>query len=143
MKVIGFNFIKVNAERYAKFNLENLKINAKMDISSIESLKSTLLNTGEDIIGVEFVYSLQYEPDSAKIELAGNVICSLEPKLAKEILKEWKDKNIPEDFKMMIFNLILKKASLKSLELEDELGLPYHIPLPSLKKGNNQNKAEN
>lgn len=142
MKIVGFNFTQINAER-SKAEAEQIKINAKMDISSIESLKSSLFNTGEDLLGVEFSYSLQYEPEFAKIDLKGNVVLSVEPKIAKEVLKEWKDKKTPEDFKVSLFNVILRKANLKSLELEDELGLPSHIPLPSLRKNEHQEKNEN
>jgi hypothetical protein len=141
MKVIGFNFTKINAE-VSNSNLTQLKINAKMDISSIDSLKSSLLNTGEDIIGVGFTYSLQYEPNFAKIDFTGNLIFSIEPKLAEEILNEWKDKKIPEKFKIFLFNVILRKSNLKALELEDELGLPPHISFPSLKKSDSSESKE-
>lgn len=134
MKVIGFNFSKISAERSQK-SLDNVKINTKMNISSIEPLKSNLLNTNEDIINVEFNYSLNYEPELAKIELKGNIILSVEPKLAKEILKDWKDKKTSEDFRIPLLNIIFKKSSLKSLQLEEELALPSHLPMPSFKKG--------
>jgi len=34
---------------------------------------------------------------------------------------------------LAITNIILQKASIKALELEEELGLPPHIRLPSVK----------
>ena len=141
MKVIGFSFVKLNAER-SNSNLNQLNISAKMDISSINSLKSNISTTGEDLIGVEFTYSLQYEPDFAKIDLAGHIIFSVDSLLAKDILKEWEEKKIPEDFKIFLFNVILRKSNLKTLELEDELGLPPHISLPSMKKGELKEKKE-
>lgn len=141
MKVVGFNFTRINAE-LTNPTIKQAKINAGLNISSINSLKSSLLNTGEDILGVEFEYSLQYEPDFAKISLSGNVLFSLESKFAKEILKEWKEKKIHEEFKTILFNFILKKASLKALELEDELNIPSHIPLPSLKQDKDKGSKE-
>ena len=33
-----------------------------------------------------------------------------------------------------LFNIILRKANVKALELEEQIGLPLHIPLPTLKK---------
>ena len=60
-------------------------------------------------------------------------------KKIKEILKQWKNKKISEDFKIPLFNLILRKSNVKTLELEEEMGLPLHIPLPHLK---NQKKTE-
>jgi hypothetical protein len=141
MKVVGFNFTKLSAERY-KLSLEKTKINSKMNISSIESIKSSLLSTGEDFLNVEFNYSLTYEPEFANIELKGNVILSVEPKLAKTILNDWKEKTTSEEFRLPLLNIILKKATLKSLELEEELGLPIHLPLPSLKKEQKSEQKE-
>jgi len=141
MNIVGFNFTKMSIER-SKLPTEKVKVNTKMSISSIESIKSSLLNTGEDLLGVEFTYSLDYEPEFAKIEFKGNLIISIEPKLAREVLKDWKDKKTSEEFRIPILNVILKKANLKALELEDELGLPPHLPLPSFKKEEKSEKKE-
>ena len=46
-----------------------------------------------------------------------------------------KDKKMPENFRMTLFNLILRKSSLKALQLEEEMNLPTHIQLPTLKIG--------
>ena len=62
------------------------------------------------------------------------IIFSLDPKDAKQVLKEWESKKINEKFKMDLFSVILRKSNIKSLELEEELNLPLHIPLFSLKK---------
>ena len=42
-------------------------------------------------------------------------------------------KNLPEEFRLSVFNLILKKSSLKALQLEEELNIPLHIAMPFLK----------
>ena len=141
MNIVGFNFTKMNIER-SKLPTEKVKVNTKMSISAIESIKSNLLNTGEDLLGVEFTYSLEYEPEFAKIEFKGNIIISLEPKLAKEVLKEWESKRTTEEFRIPILNVILRKANLKALQLEDELGLPPHLPLPSFRKEEKSDKKE-
>ncbi len=133
MRIIGFNFNKINIE---KFNdkIENLKINTKIDVSEIKNIKSDFFKTKEELIKVKFTYGINYDPDFAKIEFAGIVLLAIEPKMAKDVLKEWKDKKMSEDFRMILFNIILRKSNLKALELEDEMNLPIHIPLPSLKK---------
>jgi hypothetical protein len=51
----------------------------------------------------------------------------------KEILKQWESHIIPEEFKIPLFNIILKKSNFKALELEEDLLLPSHIPMPSIK----------
>lgn len=135
MKLVKFDFKKINVERF-KDTTESLKINTKLDISSIDSLKSDILKTKEELLKVEFVYSVFYEPEFAKIELAGRVVLAVEPRMARDILKGWKDKETSDEFRIFMFNVILRKSNIKALQLEEELGLPPHVPLPSINKEN-------
>jgi hypothetical protein len=57
-----------------------------------------------------------------------------ESKIIKDFIKQWKQKKLPEEHRILIFNVILKKSNLKAMQLEDELNLPLHIPLPSVKE---------
>ncbi len=137
MKVLGFNFNKISIERFPK-KAEGLKINTDISILGIDSVNSDLFKTKEEFLDVRFSYKINYDPDYAKVEFLGDIIVSLDSKDAKEVLKEWKDKKFPEDFKIFVFNVILKKSNLKALELEDEMNLPLHLPLPSLKKASDK-----
>ena len=141
MKLIGFNFDKVSVEKFQE-RPESLKFNTKLDISGINPLKSDFLKTKEDILKVDFAYSVLYEPNFAKLDLVGNILISVEPKIAREVLKGWKDKQSPEEFRIFMFNVILRKSNIKALQLEDELGLPPHIPLPSLTRDNIKQEKE-
>lgn len=132
MKIVGFNFDKINIEKFSS-KFENLKINTKMDIPDIAEVKSDFFKSKEELLGIKFSFDLEYEPKVAKIGLAGTILLSLEPKIAKEVLKQWKDKKVPEDFRLSIFNIILKKATMRALRLEEEMNLPLHIQLPSLR----------
>ncbi len=142
MRIIGFNFNKINIEKLND-KVENLKINTKIDVPEIKSIKSDFFKTKEELIEVKFTYSISYDPDFAKIELAGVVLLAIEPKIAKDILKEWNDKKMPEDFKITLFNVILRKSNLKALQLEDEMNLPIHIQLPSLRKEDQVSEKKN
>jgi hypothetical protein len=134
MKVIGFSFSKISIERLSTKN-EGLKVNANIDISEITLLKSVdFLKTNNDLLGVKFTYSVKYDPDYVKIEFLGDIILEVEPKIAKEVIKGWKEKEMSEDFRLFVFNIILRKSDLKALELEDELNLPLHLPLTQLQK---------
>jgi len=133
MRLIGFNFNKINIEKF-KDKIENLKINAKINVSEIKNIKSDFFKTKEEIIEVKFSYDINYDPDFAKIELTGSVILAIESKIVKDILKQWKDKKMSDDFKISLFNIILRKSSLRALPLEEEMNLPLHIKLPSFKK---------
>lgn len=133
MKLVGFNFDKISVEKMSS-QFENLKISTKIDISDISSVKSDFFKTKEELLGIKFSFGLDYEPNIAKIELIGTILLSLDSKIAKEALKQWKDKKISEEFKLPVFNIILRKATLRALRLEEEMNLPLHIQLPSLRK---------
>jgi len=137
MKVVGFNFNKISVERIEPLT-EGIKINTKIDISQIEQIKPDLFKAKEELVRVDFIYSIDYDPNFAKVELKGNIIISLEPKISKNLLSQWKDKKMPEDFKMELFNFILRKANVKALQLEDELNLPLHMPFPKIGKQENK-----
>ena len=134
MKVLGFNFDNLSVEKL-KARPENLKINTSIDISEIKEMKNEVLKTKEEILQATFVYSVKYEPGFAAVELRGSILLSLDEKLAKDVLKEWKKKKMPEGFRTTLFNIILRKATVRSLQLEDELNLPLHMPLPTIRPG--------
>ena len=137
MKVVGFNFTKLNLEKKSD-NLKDLKISTGIDVLDIKEAKTDLFNSSEGLIVVKFEYIINYETDIALLKFNGNLILSLESKEAKEVLKQWKEKNIPEEFRLGVFNIILRKSSLKALQFEEELNLPPHIPLPSFKSPEKQ-----
>jgi hypothetical protein len=133
MRLLGFNFTKISAERFSS-NLENLKISTKIDINNISEAKQDILKIKDEMLSVSFIYEIDYVEKIAKINLEGNLVLSLDSKTYKEVLKQWKDKQIPEDFRIILFNLIIKKSSLNALSVEEDLNLPFHIPLPQIKK---------
>jgi hypothetical protein len=132
MKILGFNFTKLQAEKGIN-KKEGIKINTHIDISKIEFVNPGEIKVKEDLLGVSFKFDVSYDPDFAKISFEGNIILAVESKLHKEVLKQWKENKIPEDFKLPLFNIIIKKSTLKALQFEEELNLPLHIPMPSLK----------
>jgi hypothetical protein len=142
MKILGFNLTKVSIEKNSGIN-QDLKINTKINVSDISEVKSSFFKIKEEPLGVKFSYEIDYSPDFAKIEIEGVILLAVDPKVAREVLNKWKDKLIPEDFKIDVFNLILKKSTLKALELEEEMNLPLHMPMPMLGKPNPQQDNSN
>lgn len=132
MKLLGFNFNKISIERFSNPK-DKVNINTNMDIIEIKSINQEIFKSKEEFLSVKFVYNLNYEPNLAKLDLAGEMVLSLDPKLSKEVLKQWKDKKVSEGFRIALFNIILKKSTLKALQLEEELNLPTHISLPVIK----------
>ncbi|MBU1129676.1 MAG: hypothetical protein KJ949_03540 [Nanoarchaeota archaeon] len=132
MKIMGFNFTKINVEKFLD-RVDDLKLTTNINIEDLKEIKTASFKIKEDIIVVKFTYAINYEPKFAKIEMAGNIILGVEQKLTKEVIKQWKDKKTPEEFRTVLFNAILRKTNLKALQLEEEMNLPLHMPMPSLK----------
>ncbi|MBU0958867.1 MAG: hypothetical protein KKB31_02865, partial [Nanoarchaeota archaeon] len=116
------------------FNLEGLKINTKIDVSEIKEAKADIFKFKEEVLSIKFIFELDYSPNIANIELKGNILLSVDSSTHKEVLKQWKNKEMTEDFRLSLFNLILRKSSLKAMSLEEDLNLPFHLPFPSLGK---------
>lgn len=131
MKIVGFNFTKINIEKISD-NLKNLKINTNIDITDVKEVKSEIFKNKEVLMEIKFNYSISYEPKIAKILFSGNLMALMDEKKAKQFLKEWKKKGLPEENKVFLFNMILRKSNIKAVELEDELNLPLHISFPTI-----------
>jgi hypothetical protein len=138
MRIVSFNFDKINIEKITDTNKE-LKITTNIDISSITKTKSELFNDKEDLIQIKFIYLVNYEPNFAKIEFNGSMFVTLDSKDSKELFKKWENKEIPEEIRLFLFNVILIKSNIKALQFEDEFNLPIHIPLPRFSKEEKEN----
>lgn len=135
MKFIGFNFTKFEVERMSN-DLSGLKINTKIDTPKIELIDNSE-QSNEKAIKVAFKYSINYEPGFAKIVLSGDVFISEKSDSAENIIKEWdKDKTLNKDFRVFLFNILLRKCNLKALQFEDDFNLPIHLPFPKITKEN-------
>lgn len=139
MRLLGFNYTKIYVEHFSNVSGE-LKINTNIDVVNIERTKPEFFKLKEELLSIKFKYILDYEPNIAKIELEGNVLLSLDSKTAREVLNMWEDKKIPDDFRISLFNLILRKSNLRAMQLEEEMNLPLHVPLPSLRKPDKEEK---
>ncbi len=132
MKVIGFNFSKISVEKKGPMDKQP-EVKTSVNIPEIKEVPSDLFKTKEVPLEVTFSYLITYEPKIAELSFEGSLMLLIDPKEAKEILKNWKEKNMQEEFKVFVFNVILRKANIKALQLEDEMGLPAHFQMPSLK----------
>jgi hypothetical protein len=128
IQVLGFNYTKLSAERYPGFK-GKLEINPNINISSIEKHELNLIK--QDAVKIVFSFGIKYK-DLADISLQGDIILRTDAKTQKEILKGWKDKNLDQEIQTMILNLIMQKASIRAIELEEEMNLPIHIKIPRL-----------
>jgi len=66
--------------------------------------------------------------------MQGFIILMVDDRSSKEALKEWKkNKKLPKDLNQGLINLILQKCSIRALQLEEEMGIPFHIAMPRVK----------
>ena len=134
MRLLGFNFIQISCERKKPLQGE-LKINSNIIIDKIEEEDLDIMK-GKLVLKFQFTFSITYS-QSAKVEFKGFVLANVEKQEKSEILKTWKKKKIPEQFRIPLFNMILNRCNVKALNLEEDLSLPPHIPLPNIVSGQN------
>ncbi len=131
MQVIGFNFTKILAQKADKFK-PNSGINTNIEFTNLEKEKVAALKDSETI-KLSFKFEITYEKETnTGVFFEGYLLLLTEPALIKDFQKAWKKKQIPDEYKMSLFNTILSKCTLKALQLEEEVGLPSHIQLPRL-----------
>ena len=129
MQIIGFNLNKISIERKEK---QQGKLEIKQNINIDDISKDEINISDKEIVKINFTFSVDYSPDFARVELKGQAVLLPEAEELKEVLKEWKKKQVSDKFRVPLFNFIMGKCNIKALELEDELNLPLHIPMPRL-----------
>ena len=133
MKFVGFNFTKISIEKMSD-SLKGVKLNTKIDLVDIAPVETPLMKADQQLLSIKFSHMINYDPDIAKIELAGRILIAMDKENAKDIIDSWKDKKVSEDFRLALFNIVLRKSNVKAFELEEQMNLPLHIPLPTLKR---------
>lgn len=136
MAVIGFNLTKILVERKGPIK-GAVKVNTKINVTDIKKEDITIAQ-GKDVMNFNFNFAIEYSSTSnnskvADISFEGKILYLVDPKDTKKILEDWKNKKIADEIRIPIFNTMLAKCNIKALVLEEDLGLPSHIPLPSFK----------
>ena len=147
MKTIAFNFTKVLAERPKKFKT-GYRMSTNISFLNIEKEENAQEKEDAELIRVSFNYSVVYEieneakgsENSGEVSLTGFIMLIASKKEAKDLLDAWEKKEIPNTFKVQLFNLILRKCSVRALQMEEEMGLPLHMPLPQVRVGKKDDK---
>jgi len=125
LKLVGAKLTKVSAERNQKFS-GKLEIKTNIKIISLEKIKEA-----KDTLKLSYSFEVDYV-ELGKIEVEGDIFLSGDQKIIKDLLKVQKEKKFDTPESIGLTNLIVQKASIKAFELEEELGLPIHIKLPTL-----------
>ena len=129
MRIIGFNLTKILVQKQEKSE-ERLQINQNINIKDITEEKIPI--TENKALKISFNLIVEYSNNYAKIEFEGTILVLAEKDELKKILESWKSKKIIEQIRVPLFNFIMDRCNIKALQLEDELGLPFHVPMPKL-----------
>jgi len=146
MVVIGFNLKKILVER-KEIIRGQVKVNTRMNILDVKK-EEVKLTAGKDVINFNFEFIITYIGVSdhtgnlANIAFEGNVLYLVDPKDTKKILEDWKKKEIEEEIRLKVLNTILAKCNIKALVLEEEMGLPPHLPLPRFSETKSEKNKE-
>ena len=132
MKIIGFNYTKVSAERILKW--EPLKkINTNIAFTNIEKDEVDVMKDS-DVLRVSFKFEVEYETKNATILMEGIVLINADKEFVKEAMKKWsKKKEVSTEVRDALIKLVWKKCNLRAFQLEEELNIPTHIQLPQIK----------
>jgi hypothetical protein len=131
MRIIGFNLTKIFAERQEEDG-QGIRVDQNIDIKDIKEEKIPITNN--KALKIKFALTVTYSKDFGKIELEGSIMTLPDEEEFKSIMDSWKDKKIPENMRLGIFNFIMVKCNVKALYLEDEMSMPLHVPMPRLTK---------
>lgn len=141
MKVIGFGFDKLHANRYDSYNGKSNKT-TNIEITNVVKEDLPFNATDSESYRISFRFEINYFDAEAKKEtkvgevaIEGFINLLMEEDKAKDLVKSWKKKELVEGVKQPLFNLILRKCTTKALELEENVNLPSHIPIPQLRLG--------
>jgi hypothetical protein len=145
MKVIGFNFTKIHAEKNTP-NIKDAAIDNNVQFTDLEEDTLDLLKD-EKVLKTSFKYSLIYSEkegekkentkNHGEVSFEGNILLSVDKKEAKEFLKAWKNKQVPETAVIPLYNIIFRRCGSKSIPLQEDLSLPspfLKVPQASPKK---------
>jgi len=129
-KLLGFNLTKINVEKNQDYQGE-VQLKSNIDITSIEKHESTMIK--DESIKISFNFGLDYG-SLGNLNFNGYMYLLFDKESTKKILENWeKKKPINEEINTLIINIILQRCTLRALQLEEELALPFHIQLPQAK----------
>lgn len=136
MPIVGFNFNNISVKKLKPIEGQ-VQVKSNVSITDLKEEKLPTGKTKSDGLRVDFKLTVNYEPKLGELILEGFIYYMDDPKTLKDIFKQYKkDKNLPPDMTTQVINTVLTRATIKALTLAQEVNLPPHIPIPSVKQEN-------
>ncbi|MCR4285165.1 MAG: hypothetical protein NUV97_03935 [archaeon] len=124
LKLMGSRITKVNGERVEDFD-GKLEIKTNIHIISVEKIKEA-----KDTLKVKYGFGINYG-GLGNVSIEGLLFISSDQKTLKDIQKNINSQKVESKEQIILMNSIFQRASVRAIEIEEELGLPIHIRLPS------------
>jgi len=129
-RLLGFNITKINVEKNPDYQGE-IQLKSNIDISSLEKHESDLIK--QEAVKISFNFCLDYG-SLGNLSIHGFMYLIFDEKTTKKVLEDWKNKKYLDDEpNTLIVNIILQRCTLRALQLEEEMNLPFHVQLPHAK----------
>ncbi len=146
MQIIGFGFTKITAFKSENFTRNTANINTTMEFTNVLKEEIKLLKDNNEGLKLNFKLSIDYtlqdekkqekqdkQDKQGEISFEGYLIISASKEESKNIQKSYKKKQMSPTLLAPLYNFLLKKCTPKAMNLEDEIGLPLHIPIHQIK----------
>lgn len=140
MPIVGFNFDSINIEKKGHIK-GRVQVKNNMSIKNVEQQELIFGKKKEDVLKFSFEFSSNYEPKIGVIDIKGHILFMESPAEVKKIMDGWKKKKIiPQDLMGFLLNSALVRCNIKALIYAQEVNLPPHIRLPTIKPRSDVNQ---
>lgn len=141
MPIVGFNINKIDAVKEGPLK-QGMKIENNVGIKDIKEEKLTLPNnTKESVVKIGYTFSANYNPDIGHVKFNGEIIYAGAEDEIKKILGDWKkDKKIGSELMTLFMNFIMLRCNIKAFIYAQDVELPPHLKLPSVRVKDKENK---
>ncbi len=141
MPVIGMQLTKIEAARKSN-PTPGFKVESMPSIVSVEEKELPALGGNGKVLVINFTFTVDYRPDIASIKISGEILYLEEGE--RTGAKSWaKNKALPQNIMIEVYNTIFRKGLLKALVLSDDMQLPppLQVPIVTPKKNDGKEKT--
>jgi len=135
MAVLGLNITKMYIEKKGKIE-KGAQVNTNINLLTVK--ESKIKSEPMDRIGavMSFEAKVEYSPDIAEIVISGDLVFSdKDEKIVTDAISRWeKEKKLPTDISIEVYNAILRRVNIEALILADRMRLPPPFKMPRFKK---------
>lgn len=134
MPIVGFNIKKIDAVKEGALK-QGMKIENNVGVTEIKEEGLTLPNgTSESVLKVSYSFNANYTPNIGHVKFNGEVVYAGGKEEMDKILGNWKkDKKIDPELMTLFMNFIMLRCNIKAFVYAQDVELPPHLKLPSVK----------